>query len=40
MPSYPSDVAFTPAVKAIQVEKGSRDAYARMRPLKKSRSST
>ena len=30
MPSFPSDVAFTPAVKAIQVEKGSRDAYARV----------
>ena len=30
MRSYPSDVAFTPAVKAIQVEKGSRAAYARM----------
>jgi predicted pyridoxine 5'-phosphate oxidase superfamily flavin-nucleotide-binding protein len=26
--SYPSDVAFTPAVKAIQTRKGSRDAYA------------
>jgi predicted pyridoxine 5'-phosphate oxidase superfamily flavin-nucleotide-binding protein len=26
----PSDVAFTPAVKAIQARKGSRDAYARM----------
>ncbi|MBC7579684.1 MAG: pyridoxamine 5'-phosphate oxidase family protein [Tardiphaga sp.] len=25
---YSSDVAFTPAVKAIQVRKGSRDAYA------------
>ncbi|MCX7318529.1 MAG: pyridoxamine 5'-phosphate oxidase family protein [Hyphomicrobiales bacterium] len=25
---YPSDVAFTPAVKAIQARKGSRDAYA------------
>ena len=30
MRRYPSDVAFTPAVKAIQVEKGSRAAYARM----------
>ena len=27
---YPSDVAFTPAVKAIQERKGSRDNYARM----------
>src|SRR5260370_8718629 len=26
--SHPSDVAFTPAVKAIQTRKGSRDAYA------------
>lgn len=26
----PSDVAFTPAVKALQTEKGSREAYARM----------
>lgn len=30
MSSYPSDIAFTPAVKAIQNEKGSRDAYAKM----------
>jgi uncharacterized protein len=30
MRSYPSDVAFTPAVKAVQVEKGSRAAHARM----------
>ena len=30
MRRYPSDVAFTPAVKAIQVEKGSRAAYAQM----------
>ena len=29
-PSYPSDVAFTPAVKAIQAAKGSRQAYARV----------
>jgi uncharacterized protein len=29
-PSYPSDVAFTPTVKAIQAQKGSRQAYARM----------
>jgi predicted pyridoxine 5'-phosphate oxidase superfamily flavin-nucleotide-binding protein len=28
--TYPSDVAFSPAVKAIQVRKGSRDAYARV----------
>jgi hypothetical protein len=27
---YPSDIAFTPAVKAIQSRKGSRHAYARM----------
>ena len=27
--SFSSDVAFTPAVKAIQTRKGSRDAYAR-----------
>ena len=28
--SFPSDVAFTPAVKAIQARMGSRQAYARM----------
>jgi hypothetical protein len=28
--AYPSDIAFTPAVKAIQGRKGSRDNYARM----------
>jgi hypothetical protein len=28
--SYSSDVAFTPAVKAIQARKGSREAYARV----------
>ena len=28
--TYSSDVAFTPAVKAIQTRKGSRDAYARI----------
>jgi predicted pyridoxine 5'-phosphate oxidase superfamily flavin-nucleotide-binding protein len=28
--TYSSDVAFTPAVKAVQVRKGSRDAYARV----------
>ncbi len=27
---FPSDVAFTPAVKAIQERKGSRDNYARL----------
>lgn len=27
---YPSDVAFTPAVKAVQARKGSRASYARM----------
>ncbi|HEY5131407.1 MAG TPA: pyridoxamine 5'-phosphate oxidase, partial [Bradyrhizobium sp.] len=26
--SFSSDVAFTPAVKAVQARKGSRDAYA------------
>jgi predicted pyridoxine 5'-phosphate oxidase superfamily flavin-nucleotide-binding protein len=30
MKSTPSDVAFTAAVKAIQTQKGSRQAYARM----------
>ncbi len=30
MDRQPSDVAFTPAVKAIQTEKGSRASYARM----------
>ncbi|MDZ7938449.1 MAG: pyridoxamine 5'-phosphate oxidase family protein [Rhodoferax sp.] len=29
-PAHTSDVAFTPAVKAIQTRKGSRHAYARM----------
>lgn len=28
--AYASDIAFTPAVKAIQERKGSRDAYAQM----------
>jgi predicted pyridoxine 5'-phosphate oxidase superfamily flavin-nucleotide-binding protein len=28
--TYSSDVAFTPAVKAVQVRKGSREAYARV----------
>lgn len=30
MAGYSSDIAFTPAVKAIQARKGSRKAYARM----------
>jgi predicted pyridoxine 5'-phosphate oxidase superfamily flavin-nucleotide-binding protein len=30
MPEYPSDVAFTPAVKAVQTRKGSRAGYANM----------
>lgn len=30
MKRVPSDVAFTPAVKKIQAEKGSRDSYARV----------
>ena len=30
MHQYSSDIAFTPAVKAIQTEKGSRSSYARM----------
>lgn len=30
MPAFPSDVAFTPAVKSIQTRKGSRTNYARM----------
>jgi predicted pyridoxine 5'-phosphate oxidase superfamily flavin-nucleotide-binding protein len=30
MQMYPSDIAFTPAVKAIQTQKGSRKSYARM----------
>jgi hypothetical protein len=29
-PDFPSDVAFTPAVKAVQARKGSREAYARV----------
>ncbi len=29
-PALPSDVAFTPAVKAIQAQRGSRGGYARM----------
>ena len=30
MHEYPSDIAFTPAVKAIQTEKGSRTSYSKM----------
>ena len=30
MNEYPSDIAFTPAVKAVQSRKGSRPGYARM----------
>jgi predicted pyridoxine 5'-phosphate oxidase superfamily flavin-nucleotide-binding protein len=30
MHQYPSDVAFTPAVKAIQTKKGSRSSYAKV----------
>jgi predicted pyridoxine 5'-phosphate oxidase superfamily flavin-nucleotide-binding protein len=30
MKSFPSDIAFTPAVKAIQEQNGSRKSYARM----------
>ena len=30
MTRYPSDIGFSPAVKAIQSEKGSRDSYAKM----------
>lgn len=30
MSQYPSDIGFSPAVKAIQTEKGSRDSYAKM----------
>ena len=29
-PTFPSDVAFTVTVKAVQSRKGSRHAYARM----------
>src|SRR4051812_25382419 len=29
-PAYPSDIAFTPAVKAVQARKGSRQTYARV----------
>lgn len=30
MNDYPSDIAFTPAVKAVQTSKGSRNGYSRM----------
>ncbi len=30
MHQYPSDIAFTPSVKAIQTQKGSRSSYSRM----------
>ena len=30
MRQYPSDIAFTPAVKAIQTAKGSRASYAKV----------
>jgi predicted pyridoxine 5'-phosphate oxidase superfamily flavin-nucleotide-binding protein len=30
MHEYPSDIAFTPAVKAVQTEKGSRSGYVKM----------
>ncbi len=30
MRQYPSDIAFTPAVKAVQAAKGSRDGYAKV----------
>jgi predicted pyridoxine 5'-phosphate oxidase superfamily flavin-nucleotide-binding protein len=30
MHEYPSDIAFTPAVKAVQAEKGSRSGYVKM----------
>ena len=30
MHQYPSDIAFTPAIKAIQTEKGSRTSYSKM----------
>jgi predicted pyridoxine 5'-phosphate oxidase superfamily flavin-nucleotide-binding protein len=30
MRQYPSDIAFTPAIKAIQTEKGSRSSYSKM----------
>ena len=30
MKQYPSDIAFTPAVKAVQTAKGSRESYTRV----------
>ena len=30
MRQYPSDIAFTPAVKAVQTAKGSRASYAKV----------
>ncbi|MEQ8785067.1 MAG: pyridoxamine 5'-phosphate oxidase family protein [Pirellulaceae bacterium] len=30
MRQYPSDIAFTPAVKSVQTDKGSRSSYAKM----------
>ncbi|HEX9768003.1 MAG TPA: pyridoxamine 5'-phosphate oxidase family protein, partial [Kiloniellales bacterium] len=30
LPTYSSDIAFTPSVKAVQSRKGSRRAYRRM----------
>lgn len=30
MHAYPSDIAFTPAVKSMQAKKGSRESYAKM----------
>ena len=30
MHQYPSDIGFTPSVKAIQTQKGSRSSYSRM----------
>ncbi len=30
MHRYPSDIGFTPSVKAIQTQKGSRSSYSRM----------
>ena len=30
MDAYPSDIAFTPTIKAIQTRKGSRESYARV----------
>ena len=31
MRQYPSDIAFTPAVKGIQAAKGTRDGYAKVK---------